>query len=110
DSLTARRWRGGDRFVARNDNGTASRRQELLDPDRQGAHAHAGRMIDGVGDGRRGAHIGELAQALDADRVDVAVFLGDEDHLDIGDIGVYRHAVVGEVVVDVARALAVDLG
>src|SRR5215467_13178040 len=46
--------------------GQRARHQQLLDPDRQRAHARSGRMIDRVGDGRRGSDIGELAETFDA--------------------------------------------
>src|SRR5712675_1788577 len=84
--------------------------QNILDPDRQLAQALAGGVIDRIGDRRGGSHIGELAQPFDAGRIDVVILLRDQDDFKLLDVGIHRHAVVGEVVVDIARALRVDLG
>ena len=46
------------------------RGQQLLQPDRQFADAHAGRVINRVGDRGGGADIGEFANAFDAGRID----------------------------------------
>jgi hypothetical protein len=39
--------------------------------------------------------VAELAEALDADRVDVAIDLRDQDHVDLRHIGVDRHPLGG---------------
>src|SRR5206468_3479921 len=77
--------------------------RELLQPHRQLADALAGGVEHGIADGGVGADIAELAKTLDAGRVDLVVLLGQQDDLDAGRVGVNRHQVVGEIVVDVAR-------
>ena len=61
------------RDVARSRSGLYAARasQQLLRRDRQVANALAGRVVDGVGDGRRHADQGQLRQPLRADGVDV---------------------------------------
>jgi hypothetical protein len=54
------------------------RREEPLHGDRELAHPGACRMEDGVDDGRGGAAHRQLAKALDAQRVGVAIGLPDE--------------------------------
>jgi hypothetical protein len=53
----------------------------MLDPDRQIADPPAGRMKDGIGDGRCHADQCDLAEAFDAKRIDVRVLLLDEVRL-----------------------------
>src|SRR5262245_48942665 len=77
--------------------GATSCRQHLIQRDRQVAYALAGRMIDRVGDGRRYADDADLADALDAEGIDGAVGLVDEDHLDVLDVGVGGNVVLGDV-------------
>src|SRR5437588_10776877 len=67
-----------------------SRRQQLLQPDRQLADADAGRVVDRIRDRRRGADIGELADALHTDRIDLVVLLGNQDHIDLSNVSVHR--------------------
>src|SRR5689334_8852493 len=50
-------------------------RQQLIERDRQIAHADARGVIDGVGDGSGGADDADLANALHAHGVDVGVLL-----------------------------------
>ena len=50
--------------------------------DRQVANADAGRVVDGVGNRRRGADDADLADSLRAHRVDVQILLIDTRHLD----------------------------
>lgn len=85
-----------------------SRLQQLLDPDRQFAHAGARRVEDGVGDGGVEAEIAELAEAFDAEVVHLLSCAG--DGIDINNIGVCREEVFGEVVFIAARRTAADLG
>lgn len=49
--------------------------QEILDADRQLPDARAGRVIDRIGDRRRGSDVRDLADPLHAGRIDVLVFL-----------------------------------
>jgi hypothetical protein len=63
------------------------RSQQTLDPGRQLTQPSADGVIDRIGHRRGGADIGELAKALHAGRVDMAVLLRNEDDLDVGDIG-----------------------
>ena len=76
---------------------------EAVDPEREIAQPLTRRMVDRVGDGRRRAHDADLADALDAERVDELVLLGNQDDLHVDHISVHRHEVVGQVGVDVAR-------
>ena len=54
-------------------------------------------MINRVGNRRRNADDADLAQPLDAHRVDDVVLLIDEDHLDVVDVGIHRHMILGDV-------------
>ena len=66
--------------------------------DRQIAHALAGGVIDRIRDRRRGADDADLADAFDAERIDLVVLLLDEDHVDCVYVGIHRHVIVGEIV------------
>jgi len=56
-------------------------------------------MKDGIGDRGGGADIAKLAYALDTDRIDLAVFLGNENDVDLGDVGINGNLIVGEIVI-----------
>ena len=43
--------------------------QQIFDTYRQLANAYTGGVVDRIGDGRRGAHIGQFAEAFDAGRI-----------------------------------------
>src|ERR1044072_9784106 len=58
--------------------GSAFGGEQVLEPDREATNAHAGGMPNRVGDGAGGAGDGDLTDALDAERIDVAVVLMDE--------------------------------
>src|SRR5215208_1264540 len=88
--------------------GKCTRSAQLVEPDRQRAHAHAGRVEDGVGDGRGGADDADLADSLDADRVELVVVLVDPAHVDRRRVGGRRDVVAGEVVVDVVAEARVE--
>src|SRR5579864_1967514 len=75
--------------------------EELVKRDGQIAHADAGRVIDGVGDGGGGANDPELPDPLHAQRVDVPVLRLDPGDLNGLHIRVGGDVVPGEVVVDV---------
>src|SRR5713101_9979998 len=62
--------------------GESSSLQHILDPDRQFADADTRRVIDRIGNGRRRSDIAELAEAFDAGRVHVMIFLRDQNDLD----------------------------
>ena len=76
----------------------ASDAQELIDGDRQIADALSSSMINGIGDRRRGFDDSDLANAFDFERIDLVVFLIDEDHVDRMHIRVYRHVIIGKIV------------
>jgi hypothetical protein len=62
---------------------------QLVQRDRQVAHALAGGVIDRVGDRRRDPDDADLANALDSERIDDRVRLLDEDHLDVVYVGIH---------------------
>jgi hypothetical protein len=66
-------------------------------------------MEQGVADRGIGADIGKLAQALDAQRVHLVVFLRQHDDLDAADVGIHRDQVFRQVGIDEARRPLVDL-
>src|SRR5258705_9490022 len=76
---------------------------QLLQSHRQLADTLAGGVEDRIADGGVGSDIAEFAEALDAGRIDAVVLLGKQDHLDARRVGVYRHQIVGEIVIDVSR-------
>jgi hypothetical protein len=84
--------------------------EQLFEADRELADAHTGGMVDGVGDRRIGADVAELANALDAERIDLAVLLGEEDHLCFDDVGVGRDQVLGKVGISVMGGPTVARG
>jgi len=81
---------------------------QLLERDREVAHAFAGRVIDRVGDRRRNTDDADLHQALDAQRVDDRIRLVDEDHLDVVHVGVHRYVVLGDIGVHDAAEVVID--
>ena len=82
--------------------------EELVERDRIVAHAHAGGVVDRVGDGRADAADAELGDALGLHRRGHRVGLVEEDHLLVRDVGMDRHLVAGEVVVDEEAEALVD--
>ena len=83
---------------------------QLLQSHRQLANALASSVKDRIAHRCIGADVGQLAESLDAGRVDMVVLLGKQDHLDARHICVHRHQVVGQIVIDVARIALVDFG
>ena len=68
-------------------------------------------MENRIADGGIGANIAELAEALDAGRMDLVVLLRQQDHFDAGNVGIHRQQIIGEVVIDMAvRGVIVPLG
>jgi chemotaxis methyl-accepting protein methylase len=67
-------------------------------------------MIHRVGNRGRRADIAELADALDACRIDETVFFRDENDFKLLDIGIHRDEIVRQIVVDVARDARIDFG
>ena len=67
-----------------------------------------GRVEYRIGDRRRCADDADLADALDAQRVEMSLALVDENHLDVVHVGIHRHMIFGEVVVDGAAVTVVD--
>src|SRR5262249_14239436 len=84
--------------------------EELLQPNGKGANADTGCVIDRIGDCRGCANIAELAQALDARRIDPVVLFGQQNHLELVDVGVYRAQICRKIVIDVAGLCGVELG
>jgi hypothetical protein len=82
----------------------------VLDGDRQFADAAAGGMEDGVGDGGGDADLADLADALEAKRVDHLVADLDELHLDVGRVGVDRDQVLAQAGVGPAARPCVHAG
>src|SRR5207245_3648327 len=80
----------------------------LVERDRQVAHALSRRMIDRVGDRSRHADNADLAEALDAERIDDLVRLLDEDDVDVVHIGIHGHVVFGNVGVHDASEAVVE--
>src|ERR1700685_3255894 len=70
---------------------------QTVEGDRELANANPGRVPNRVGDGTGGSRDPDLADALDAERVDVRVVLLDENRFERGDVGVYRHMVFAEI-------------
>src|SRR6185312_3935031 len=83
---------------------------QLLDPDRQPANAHAGGVIDGVRYGRSHAGQANLADAARSVLVDVQIGILDEDAVEIRGVSVRRNQVVGIVVVQRFAVAAVVVG
>src|SRR4029450_13028885 len=75
----------------------ASIPHQLVERDRQIAHALAGRVIDRVRNRRRSADNADFADALDAERIDLVILLFDENYVDRMHIRIYRHMIVGKV-------------
>jgi hypothetical protein len=63
-------------------------------------------MVNGVGNRRVGADVTEFAEPLDAERVDLAILLGDEDHLDLSNVGIDRYQIFSKVGVVLTFSLA----
>ena len=80
--------------------GQDGRGEQVLDLDRQFAHAHAGGVIGRGGDGGGDAGQADLADPAGAEFVDLLVGVIEEMHVDRRDVSVHRHHVVGEVAVD----------
>src|SRR5215831_14656168 len=70
---------------------------QLVERDRQIAHAFSGRMIDRIRHGRRGADDADFADAFDTERIDLVILLFDEDDVDRVHVRIHRHVIVGEI-------------
>src|SRR5277367_1239867 len=70
---------------------------QTVEGDRELAYADPGRVPYRVGDGAGGSRDPDLADALDAERIDVWVVLLDENRYQRGDVGVDRHMVFPEI-------------
>ena len=69
------------------------RLEQVRDRDGQAAEPLAGGVVDSVDDGGCHANRRDLAEALDAERIQQRVGLVDEVDLDLADVGVDRHRV-----------------
>ena len=90
----------------------ASRRpspEQILDADRQAPDALAGGVIDGVHDRRRRAHHRDFTDALDAGDVQRGVGLVEQFDLDVADVRVHGHDIVGQIIVEDAPVAGIDL-
>ena len=81
---------------------------QFIERDRQIAHPLAGGVIDGIGDCRGDADDADLADALDAERIDDVVRLVDENHLYVVNVGVHRDMVFGDIGVHDAPECMID--
>src|SRR5207237_898980 len=81
---------------------------QYVELDRQAADTPAGRVEDRVGDRGGDAGDADLADAARPDRVEVAIILVAEADVDLADVGVHRHVVLGEVGVDEASVALVE--
>src|SRR5207302_10072264 len=70
--------------------------QQVLDGDGQFADPVPGGVVDGVGDGRAGADLPDLADALDPEGPGDVVFDLDEVDVEVGCVGVDRDEVLAE--------------
>src|SRR5579859_8301862 len=75
-------------------------RQQLVQGDRQGAHANASRVIDRIGDSRGGADDAELPDTLGAHGPDVRIVFVDPGHVNGAHISVSGDVVLSEIMVD----------
>ena len=82
--------------------------EQFLKRDRVIAHAHAGGVVDGVGDRRGHAAQAQFGHALGLHRGAVGVRLVEEDDLLHRHVPMHRDLVAGEVVVDEEADLRVD--
>ena len=67
-------------------------------------------MIDRVGDGSSSADDADLADTLHPKGIEMRLHLVDEDHVDVMDIGIHRHMILGEIVIDETAIAVVDHG
>src|SRR5215475_3252867 len=72
-------------------------KNQLVERNRERAHAYPRGMPDGIGDRTHRTGDADLAYTLDAKCIDIGVVLLDEDCLDAGDIRVYWYVIVGEI-------------
>jgi hypothetical protein len=83
--------------------------QQLVERDRIVAHAHAGGVVDRVRHRRRHAADAQFAHALGLHRRRAhRIGLVEEDHFLVRDVGMHRHLVAGQVVVDEEADALVD--
>ena len=82
--------------------------QKLVERNRIVAHAHAGSVVDRVGNGRTDPANTKLADALGFHRRRSRIDLIKEDHLLVRDIRVYWHFVAGEIMIDKKTEALVD--
>jgi hypothetical protein len=80
----------------------------LVQRDRIVAHSHAGSVVDGVGHSCSHAADAQLSDALGLHRRGHRVGLVQEDHVLVRDVGMDRHLVAGQVVVDEEAQPLVD--
>src|SRR5262249_29885296 len=81
---------------------------ELVERDRQVANAFAGRVINRIGDRGSDTDDANLSHTLDTERIDDVVWLVDEDDVDIVDVSIHRHVVLGEIGVDYAPQVVIN--
>src|SRR5439155_9739508 len=82
--------------------------QHLVERNRQIANANACGVVDRVGHRRGDAGRSDLADALDADRIDVRIVVADEAHVDIADIALLRNQIFRQVGIEIATGARSD--
>ena len=73
-------------------------------------HPNPGGMEHGIGDGRVHPDMAQLAQAIDSQGIYQPIVLRHQDDLDLADIGMHRHQIVGKVLVGIAGKAPVNFG
>lgn len=82
--------------------------EQVLDADRQLSQPFACCVKDRIGDCRRRAHHRHFSKPLHPDAVRQQIGLINEIDFNLTDVGVYRHHIVGEVIVEETAVARVD--
>src|SRR6267378_3884843 len=84
--------------------------EKCFRPDRKVARSLARGIEDSIGHGGVHADDADLADALDPQRIHALILLGHHDDFDGWYVGIHRHHVVGEIVVNDASRNRINLG
>ena len=82
--------------------------EDLVDGNGEIADAHAGRMKSCIGDGGRRADDTDLTHPFHTKRIEILLAFVDENDLDMRHVGMHRHVILGEVVIDDAAIAVID--